>query len=133
MLGNTINDWHARFIQQSGWTKELRSYLFKKIINKSNQRVLEVGCGTGVIINDVGLSKSRLHGLDINHKYLNKGLEIEPGILYTQGDAHELPFPDNNFDITFCHFLLMWVKKPSDVIREMARVTKKGGSVMSLA
>jgi SAM-dependent methyltransferase len=133
MLGNKSIDWHARFIQQSGWTKELRSYLFEKTITKSDQLVLEVGCGTGVIISDLGLSKSSLHGLDINHNYLSKGLEIEPEILYTQGDAHELPFPDNYFDITICHFLLMWVKKPSDVIREMVRVTKNGGFVLSLA
>jgi ubiquinone/menaquinone biosynthesis C-methylase UbiE len=133
MYGNIIDDWHSRFVQQSGWTKELRSYLFDKIINKSNQLILEVGCGTGVIISDLGLMKSHLHGLDINYKYLNKGLEIEPEIFFTQGDAHNLPYPDNYFDITICHYFLMWVKIPSEVLREMARVTKKGGLVMSLA
>ena len=37
------------------------------------------------------------------------------------------------FDITFCHFLLLWVRDPLQALREMKRVTRPGGSILALA
>ena len=44
-----------------------------------------------------------------------------------------LPFPTNYFDITLCHYFLMWVKKPLMVLEEMRRVTRVGGWIACLA
>jgi len=44
-----------------------------------------------------------------------------------------LPYPPAIFDITFCHFLLLWVHDPLQALREMARVTRAGGHVIALA
>jgi len=40
-------DWHKRYVQQAGWTSELRNYLFKRAGLSGARRVLEVGCGSG--------------------------------------------------------------------------------------
>ena len=37
------------------------------------------------------------------------------------------------FDITFCHFLLLWVQHPLQALSEMQRVTRPGGFVLALA
>jgi SAM-dependent methyltransferase len=49
------------------------------------------------------------------------------------GDGGRLPFSENSFDVTVCHFLLLWVFEPGAILSEMARVTKPKGWVMALA
>jgi len=47
-----------------------------------------------------------------------------------EADAHELPFPDETFDVTTCQTLLMHVAEPQLALSEMVRVTRPGGVVV---
>lgn len=49
------------------------------------------------------------------------------------GLGERLPFSPASFDLTCCHFLLLWVPDPLAVLREMRRVTVPGGAVLCLA
>ena len=46
-------DWHARFLVQASWTGQLRQYLYQQIGINKQFRILEVGCGTGVITSEM--------------------------------------------------------------------------------
>ena len=127
-------NWHSRFRQQAGWTRELRNYLFQKAGLKPGSRILEVGCGTGAILGDIRNSADlQIHGLDIAPEMLKQAAINAPSAQLTMGDAHTLPFSNGIFEITFCHYLLLWVSSPLAVLREMKRVTRKGGVVMAMA
>ena len=127
-------DWHDRFTRQAQWTRDLRRYLFQRADYHSADRVIEVGCGTGVLISDLsGQIHADLHGLDINIQYLKIGSQKIPNAHLTQADGHALPYKSGIFDISFCHFLLLWVTDPAKVVAEMVRVTKPGGAVLALA
>jgi ubiquinone/menaquinone biosynthesis C-methylase UbiE len=126
-------DWHARFRQQAGWTQDLRMYLFERARIAKGQAILEVGCGTGAILTDSMLSPAAVHGLDIDPFQLAEAKIHAPGARLTCGDALYLPFHDAVFDVTFCHFLLLWVKEPLKVLNEMKRVTHPGGTVLAIA
>ncbi|MCX6071454.1 MAG: methyltransferase domain-containing protein, partial [Chloroflexi bacterium] len=52
---------------------------------------------------------------------------------YVTGLGERLPFPPTSFDLTCCHFLLLWVADPLAILLEMKRVTKPGGGVLCLA
>jgi ubiquinone/menaquinone biosynthesis C-methylase UbiE len=122
-------NWHARYLQQAAWTRELRTYLFEQSGLTSAHRVLEVGCGTGAILCEL-ITPASLHGLDLEPGSLAECRIHAPAVLLTHGDGHFLPYPDQSFDIVYCHFLLLWVRDPLQVLREMARI---GRNVLALA
>jgi SAM-dependent methyltransferase len=124
-------NWHARYTQQANWTQKLREYLFEQIGLETAARALEVGCGTGAILS--GIRTKSLHGLDLQPASLIEARVHTPAASLVCGDAHSLPYPNETFDITFCHFLLLWVSDPQNVLIEMKRVTKSGGHILSLA
>ena len=58
-------NWHERFRQQAGWTRDLRTYLFTRADLAHAKHVLEVGCGTGAVLQDLE-TPALLHGLDFD-------------------------------------------------------------------
>jgi ubiquinone/menaquinone biosynthesis C-methylase UbiE len=126
--------WHARFVQQAQWTQSLRHHLYERTNLARARRVLEVGCGTGAVLTELLMqSHGDIFGLDISSEHLYFSAHNLPGIPLTRGDAHGLPYQSMVFDVTLCHFLLLWVIDPVAVVREMARVTQPGGVVLALA
>jgi len=129
----TSQEWHQRFTQQAQWTKDLRAYLYQRIEIAKAHSVLEVGCGTGAIVNDLPIQIPVRAGVDIDRIYIKLAIRNNPGIIFTQGDGDSLPYMDACFDVVFCHFLLLWVNDPAQILREMIRVTRPGGAVIALA
>jgi SAM-dependent methyltransferase len=133
-------DWHRRYLQQASWTRPLRDYLLEESLLGGADRVLEVGCGTGAVLIDVARHadsstgrQPSLFGLDLLAPPLKSAQMYIPETILTQGDAHQLPFANHSFEITLCHFLLLWLSDPLGAIREMGRVTRPSGHVLALA
>ena len=127
--------WHRRYQQQAGWTRPLRDYLFQQINPAADAAVLDVGCGTGALLEEfVQRGFSNCYGLDISAANLSFARSISaPAARLVRGDAHQLPFPDGAFDLAVCHYTLLWVADPMRVTAEMRRVTRPGGYVVALA
>ena len=125
-------DWHSRFLQQAAWTRDIRTYLFKRVGLMRAHRVLEVGCGTGAILSGL-ITSAIVHGLDLDLGRLLETRLHAPLSLPVCCDALTLPYGTGIFDITFCHFLLLWVPDPLQALLEMKRVTRPGGAIIALA
>lgn len=128
--------WHQRFHQQAAWTEPARRYLLSRVNIKPGARILEVGCGTGVILSSSaqlsGYAQITPYGLDINPTFLSLAQQNQLDHL-TCGDALELPFSRAAFDVTTCHYFLLWITHPEAALAEMARVTRLGGAVIAFA
>lgn len=122
--------WHTRFQQQAGWTQALRQRLVQQASLPAQPLVLEVGCGTGAIM-DGWQSEMSLTGIDLDANRLTFASSRHARL--AAADAHNLPFLTASFELTFCHFLLLWVASPMAVLAEMARVTRPGGWLMAFA
>lgn len=100
---------------------------------ESAQRVLDVGCGTGVLARELATRLApggSVVGLDPNEGMLRVASRIEDGIEWRPGRAEALPFEDGAFDAVLSQFALMFFEDPADALREMARVTRPGGRIV---
>lgn len=126
--------WHHRYVVQTGWTEHIRQYIFQKINPRPDDHMLEVGSGTGALIR--AWQKQGYHnitGVDLDYPSLAYSTTNLDSFHQAQADGHHLPFKKGEFDITFCHYLLMWTKSPTRILSEMCRVTQSGGWVLALA
>ena len=127
-------DWHKRFTRQAVWTSSSRQFLFNMAGLSGGSLILDLGCGTGALAEEILKTTSRAPvGLDINTEFLALAAEHIPGGDFVTADAHDLPFNRAVFDASLCHYVLMWVAEPLHVLQEMARVTKPGSVVLALA
>lgn len=127
-------DWHARFTEQSRWTKSLRDYLLRDYQISPDAFCLEIGSGTGVIASDFYASRPcKVIGIDLDLIRCDIATRNYSNISIVNGDAYQLPFPTEVFDCVFCHYFLLWIKNAEDIMREVYRVLKPGGHFFAFA
>ncbi len=97
--------------------------------------LLDVGSGPGTITADLVelVAPGRVTALETSAEAValagatlaGRGLDAELVV----GDVHDLPLPDDSFDVVHAHQVLQHVADPVRALREMARVTRPGGLV----
>lgn len=91
--------------------------------------VLEVGCGTGLVMVRLREFARTLRGVDLSPGMLEKAKHR--GLDVTLGSATELPFESSSFDVTCSFKVLAHVPEIEKALAEMARVTRPGGMVLA--
>lgn len=91
--------------------------------------VLEVGCGTGLILERLAKSARRAVGIDLSPGMLEKARER--GLEVYEASATELPFDDASFDVTCAFKVLAHIPDVKTALAEMARVTRGGGTILA--
>lgn len=123
------------FFQYLPW----RRFLVSRMALRQGNLVLDVCTGTaGVAMEIADHHDGRIVGLDVSHMMLEAGLRaierqsMDGRIQLVQGRAEHLPFPDETFDAVVFTYLLRYVQDPDATIRELSRVLKPGGELLSL-
>jgi ubiquinone/menaquinone biosynthesis C-methylase UbiE len=132
--GLTPTAWHTRYQLQAGWTASIRNYLYQRASLQDARRILEVGCGSGVICRSLHQNRqSQVVGVDIDRTILAIARDYDNAAGFINGDGYHLPIADAVFDVVLCHYLLLWLTSPVAVLKEMARVCRRGGYILALA
>jgi SAM-dependent methyltransferase len=96
----------------------------------AGQRVLDVGCGTGVLAREavrrVGPAGA-VTGVDPGPGMLAVAEKLEPTVDWQAGQAEALPQPGGSFDAVVSQFGLMFFQDRRKALTEMARVLAPGG------
>jgi len=94
---------------------------------KPGSKVLDLGCGEGDLLKFLKKNKN-VNGTGIEHNESKVARCIEKGVPALQGDinAEVLDYPDDTFDYVILSQTLQQVYKPSELIRSMLRIGKKG-------
>ena len=110
---------------------EWPTYVLKAANVQTGDRVLDVGCGTGVLAREAARQvgpEGSVVGLDINKGMLAVAQRKTTDITWQQGDAHCLPFDDESFARVVSQFSLMFYTDPPAAVAEMNRVLCPGGA-----
>ncbi len=101
---------------------------------RGDEKLLDVGCGPGIIALEAArrLPQGHLTGIDISSNMIElaKGLAAEDGatnVSFQVGDALNLDFPDNSFDVVISSLVFPWVPDQKRHLAEIHRVLKPGG------
>jgi len=106
---------------QSAVKAYIREYASK--IKKS--KILDVGCGDGEYTSLFCCNNNKVFGLDIKERVIPEFKKFQ----FVKGNAENLPFPDESFDLIISFDVLEHISDDQKAIKEMYRVLKRRGKV----
>lgn len=115
-----------------------RADIMKRMNIRTGSKALDLCCGTGdwtLSLAEAAGPNGEVTGLDFSKNMLKIGeekLKNYHNVTLIHGNAMDLPFPDASFDYVTIGFGLRNVPDLEQVLREMHRVVKPGGMVVSL-
>jgi ubiquinone/menaquinone biosynthesis C-methylase UbiE len=114
------------------WSRRVGDVFIDWIEAPRDLRWLDIGCGTGVFTEQVirGCSPAAVVGVDRSAEQLAfaRGRGELSRVEFHTGDAQDLPFSDNSFDIAVMALVVHFVPDPAKAVAEMWRALRPGGS-----
>ena len=97
---------------------------------KSNDKVLEIGCGTGLFTRKFyNTTKANITAIDISEELLSEARQQLPKVDFKRADAMQMDFPDNTFDIVYGSSVLHHLEFNA-ALTEIYRVMKPNGKMI---
>jgi len=115
------------------WTEEMRREALGLLSLERDDRVLDVGCGTGFGTEGLLDHVDTVHGLDQSVHQMERAWEKfgkHGRVRFYRGDAERLPFRDDTFDIAWSSGSIEYWPDPVAGLAELRRVTRPGGQVL---
>lgn len=122
-----------RLVEQA---EQLRDLLAGNLELDAGDRLLEIGCGVGAVLGQIGLAhpEVRLRGIDISSDQIATARRhlADLGLRDVElvvGDGAELPWPDRHVDRVRLVWVVEHLADPLLVLREARRVLRRGGTI----
>ena len=103
----------------------------------ASPRILDVACGPGIVVEKLAPGAAEVVGCDLTPQMLEKTRQRCAGaglanVRAVPGRAEALPFDDGHFDVVVSRSAVHHFAEPPAALREMARVVRRGGRVITV-
>jgi SAM-dependent methyltransferase len=122
-------DAYARFMGR--WSIPLSPVFVDFAAPPSDPRLLDVGCGTGVLTSELvrRYGAASVDAIDPSPPFVEAARRRNPDVDVREGAAEALPYDDGAYDAAVCQLVVHFMADPPAGLREMVRVTRPGGVV----
>ena len=129
--------WGARAEDWGMYTEQVSLPLFGAALDAgrvtAGTRLLDAGCGAGLLTLLASLRGARVTALDASAALLDIARRRVPTADVREGDLEALPFDDGTFDAVAAVNSLFYAKSMDTAMRELARVARPGGRIVMTA
>ena len=108
------------------FSKYFLNVVLRYLNPEKGDRVLEVGCSRGTIVNKLQEYGIDAYGIDINPESIKNGVAKNLSVM----DATNLDFPNSSFDKVYSFHTIEHIPDLEKALREMTRVLKPGGKLL---
>jgi ubiquinone/menaquinone biosynthesis C-methylase UbiE len=119
--------------QVSRWLQELQLEALGALEPGHDDRLLDVGCGSGAAVRAAAASVDRAVGVDLSQGMIDRARELAgatPNVEFQVAEAEALPFEDATFTALLCTTSFHHYPNPERAVAEMARVLTPGGRIV---
>src|SRR5215470_17327052 len=121
------NQWNAvQYDAKHSFVYEKAKALVELLAPKAGERILDLGCGTGVLTAEIAGRGAETLGVDQSEEMISQARKKFPALQFEVLDARELRF-EAEFDAAFSNAVLHWIPEAEQVISGVARALKPGG------
>ena len=121
--------WHQRMANH---VYAMRYWAVERMVTPLAPRsVLDVGCGTGDYAQLFDPNRVRYLGIDISEKMIVECARLFPAHKFAVADGDSIDAANDTFDLVLSIGVLEYLPDPESHLRELARVTNPGGSVIA--
>jgi len=121
------SQWNAGlYDDKHSFVWKMAAGLLELLEAKARERILDLGCGTGHLTEQIAASGAKVVGVDLSSEMIRQAKEKYPALQFELMDAREIAFAEP-FDAVFSNATLHWIKEPEKVITRIATVLRPRG------
>jgi len=128
-----IRQWFDRTYSEKGLTylrpPEFYSVFMEYLAVKPGARLLDIGCGPGLLLNQATARRAFAVGIDVSQSGLSMVAQEAPGAYCSVCNAEALCWPNAFFDFITCIGVFEHILRPDLALDEMRRVTTPDGRI----
>ena len=122
-----MQNWNTQsYDQKHGFVAQLGAGVVELLNPQANETILDLGCGTGHLTNQLAAKSSHVVGLDPSIEMLDAARENYPDMDFRAADARDFAFVER-FDAVFTNAVLHWIPDPLAVANNVFAHLKSGG------
>lgn len=119
--------WNARAYDSSfGYVSAQGAPLLELLDPQSGERVLDLGCGTGVLTAQIAARGAQVLGIDGSQSMIEAAIAQHPGLDFTVGDGHDFTVAQP-YDAVFSNAALHWMSRDPDAVIACVRMALRPG------
>lgn len=121
------NQWNAaQYDAKHAFVYEKAKGLVDLLAPKADERILDLGCGTGALTAEIAARGAEIMGVDASEAMIAQAKKKFPALQFEVCDARKLRF-HAEFDAVFSNAVLHWITEAEQVIEGVARALMPGG------